>query len=143
WTSCRLDTGNPAEEASMGIGQLRHLRVLFCYRNRLTKVPEELENCTRLEILSLTNNQISGFPASFASLTCLRQPDLLAHNKTVHIPSCVYTMKSLVFLHLACNRLECVAEQFLVLIHVHFIWGPTFGLHKGTNVLPLLLLMRG
>lgn len=33
------------------IGQLRRLRVLFAYRNRLTEVPEELGACTQLEVL--------------------------------------------------------------------------------------------
>nr|XP_046210833.1 leucine-rich repeat-containing protein 30-like [Oncorhynchus gorbuscha] len=89
------------------IGQLGHLRVLFCYRNRVTEVPEELGNCTRLEVLNLTNNKISGLPASFTSLTCLRKLNL-SHNKIVHF---IYTMKSLVFVHLACNRLECIADS--------------------------------
>ena len=35
------------------IGQLRRLRVLFAYRNRLTEVPEELGNCTQLEVLHI------------------------------------------------------------------------------------------
>ncbi|XP_031690878.1 leucine-rich repeat-containing protein 30-like [Oncorhynchus kisutch] len=102
------------------IGQLRHLRVLFCYSNQLTEVPEELGNCTRLEVLSLTNNKISGLPASFASLICLRKLNL-SHNKIVHIPGCIYTMKSLVFLHLACNRLECIADSIAALVELKIL----------------------
>lgn len=33
------------------IGQLKRLRVLFAYRNRLIEVPEELGACTQLEVL--------------------------------------------------------------------------------------------
>lgn len=32
------------------IGQLKRLRVLFAYRNRLSDVPEELGACTQLEV---------------------------------------------------------------------------------------------
>lgn len=32
------------------IGQLRNLRVLFAYRNKLVEVPEELGACTQLEV---------------------------------------------------------------------------------------------
>lgn len=34
------------------IGQLKRLRVLFAYRNRLTEVPEELGACTQLEVFN-------------------------------------------------------------------------------------------
>lgn len=46
---CCVQLGSlPAE-----IGQLRRLRVLFAYRNRLTEVPEELGACTQLEVVQV------------------------------------------------------------------------------------------
>lgn len=88
------------------------------------------------QVLSLANNQLSSLPASLSSLTRLRKLNL-SHNLISHIPGCVYNMKALVrlcqltrllisvsqshppslqvFLHLACNRLENLAENIQAL----------------------------
>lgn len=39
----------------------------------------------------------------------------LSHNNNVYIPACVYAMKKLVFLHVACNRLENIMEHIQAL----------------------------
>ncbi|KAK5606165.1 hypothetical protein CRENBAI_026060 [Crenichthys baileyi] len=102
------------------IGELRRLRVLFVYRNRLTEVPEELGACTQLEVLSLANNQLSSLPSSLSNLTRLRKLNL-SHNLIAHVPGCVYSMKALVFLDLSSNRLENLAENIQALVELKIL----------------------
>ena len=99
-------------------------------------------------MLSLANNQLTGLPSSLSSLTSLRKLNL-SHNLIQHIPGCVYNMKALVltlfnqpvsqsasqpaslnsfpsyfpqvFLHLACNRLENMAESIQGLVQLKIL----------------------
>lgn len=46
---------------------------------------------------------------------------LASHNRIAHIPACVYTMRSLVFLHLAGNQLENIADQIQDLVNLKIL----------------------
>lgn len=105
------------------------------------------------QVLSLANNELSSLPASLSNLTRLRKLNL-SHNHIVHIPSCVYHMRALVwdmalslgehwtghqpisatvtslmflihliqvFLHLACNHLENLAENIQSLVELKIL----------------------
>uniref|UniRef100_A0A3B5B389 Leucine rich repeat containing 30 n=1 Tax=Stegastes partitus TaxID=144197 RepID=A0A3B5B389_9TELE len=71
-------------------------------------------------IWCLANNQLSSLPASLSNLTRLKKLNL-SHNLIAHVPGCVYNMKALVFLHLACNRLENLAENIQALVELKIL----------------------
>lgn len=101
------------------------------------------------QVLSLANNQLTSLPASLSGLTRLKKLNL-SHNLLAHLPGCVYSMKALVgpqglllgvsswrcqtprlsqspsprlqvFLHLACNRLENLAENIQALVELKIL----------------------
>lgn len=93
------------------------------------------------QVLSLAGNQLSTLPASLSDLSRLRKLNL-SHNLVAHVPACVYHMRSLVgapggqvcqpgaaatsplpqvFLHLASNRLESLAENIQALVELKIL----------------------
>uniref|UniRef100_A0A8C2K953 Uncharacterized protein n=1 Tax=Cyprinus carpio TaxID=7962 RepID=A0A8C2K953_CYPCA len=68
----------------------------------------------------LANNQIITLPNSLSELRRLTKLNL-SHNHIQHIPACVYSMKSLIFLHLANNRLENLADKIQELVKLKIL----------------------
>uniref|UniRef100_A0A4W4DQ06 Uncharacterized protein n=1 Tax=Electrophorus electricus TaxID=8005 RepID=A0A4W4DQ06_ELEEL len=64
-------------------------------------------------VLSLTCRGMVDPPEELLEISELQKLNL--HKQIAHIPVCIYTMKSLAFLDMACNRLENITEKIQAL----------------------------
>jgi Leucine-rich repeat (LRR) protein len=93
-------TGLPDE-----IGNCTSLELLCLSHNLLTELPASIGNLTSLRALYLSGNQITELPASIGQLSSLREL-LLSENQVSVLPDTIGSLKSLTRLMLSNNRLS-------------------------------------
>ncbi len=86
------------------IGQLKNLRVLEITACNLTNVPASIQKISRLEVLNLSNNQLSILPKQIGELKSLRSLKIAA-NKFSLLPPEISELINLEELYLSDNQL--------------------------------------
>lgn len=76
-------------------------------KQKLTSLPEELKNFTRLRVLDLSKNKLEKIPSFFSIFKKLEDLNI-EKNKLKHFPIIVYQLKELRFLRLGVNSFERV-----------------------------------
>lgn len=97
-------SGNALSTLPDDLPRLHKLRVILCYDNRFTRVPEVLGRCPQLEMVGFKANQITELPA--ASLPPKLRWLILTDNCLTEIPAQLGSCPRLQKLMLAGNRLE-------------------------------------
>jgi hypothetical protein len=129
-------SGNSLSALPDDLSRLSKLRVLFCYENRFTQLPEVLSSCPQLEMvgfkangirevaaaaispglrwLILTDNQISALPDSIGN--CVRlQKLMLAGNQLAVLPEAMRGCVGLELLRISANRFKVLPDWLLQL----------------------------
>ena len=129
-------SGNSLSTLPDDLPRLGKLRVLFCYENRFTQLPEVLSSCPQLEMvgfkansirevadaaispglrwLILTDNQISALPDSIGNCARL-QKLMLAGNQLAVLPEAMRGCVGLELLRISANRFKALPEWLLQL----------------------------
>uniref|UniRef100_A0A7S4I284 PPM-type phosphatase domain-containing protein n=1 Tax=Vannella robusta TaxID=1487602 RepID=A0A7S4I284_9EUKA len=126
------------------LGNVTQLIELDLTDNQLVDLPDELGSFECLESLFLSNNKFSAVPSCISNIPSLLQLDLVNNrlsllpddlwqplermgklnfnlNGITEIPLGLFSLKSLVFLELACNQLEELPEQVCELKALSFL----------------------
>jgi len=69
----QLDLSGRVTVLPESIGQLHHLQVLNCYRNRLQALPESIDQLQNLQTLWCSGNQLVALPESIGQLRNLQK----------------------------------------------------------------------
>jgi hypothetical protein len=129
-------SGNSLSELPDDLSRLSKLRVLFCSKNRFTRLPEVLSSCVHLEMvgfkandirevapaaispglrwLILTDNQVSELPDTIGNCARL-QKLMLAGNLLEVLPEAMRGCISLELLRISANRFKALPEWLLQL----------------------------
>lgn len=86
---------------------LKLLEILDLSNNQITVLPETMHNLSRLKQLHLSNNEIKILPETFinsARVICLD----MSHNQLMTIPSCICRLSGLQILKVDHNKLRCL-----------------------------------
>lgn len=109
--ACVLDLSNQKlTEVPAQISQLTKLNELSFKNNDLTEVPKEVLNITTIISLDLSNNQISTLPPEISQLINLQLLDL-SNNKLTTIPSPIQSLIQLRTLKLTGNDLSLTDKE--------------------------------
>lgn len=96
--------GQDLIELPPSLVQLKNLKKLYLYSNKLSKLPSFLSDLGQLEFIDLYDNQLSDLPPELAQLP-LKYLDL-GENRFREIPSVLWEISSLEHLYLYGNRLR-------------------------------------
>ena len=90
------------------IDQLTNLRKLVLSENKIKELPANIVKLTKLQRLEIAQNKLRKLPAGFEQLQNLRYLDL-AKNKFRHIPEAVFQLKQLETFYFFGNKERAVA----------------------------------
>lgn len=90
--------------------KLHHLRLLGLSGNRLTSLPWEIRNLTKLQQLHLDNNQLCSLPRGFCLLAKLEVLNL-RQNLLHSLPDDINSLKNLKHLYLSDNQLSNLPDS--------------------------------
>lgn len=106
-TRISLVNKNLSGEISPSISVLRNLTSLSLQENSISgSIPQELANCTSLQVLNLSNNLLTDPLLEFSALRNLWTLDLTSNSFSGNFPSWVGQLSGLVELGLAYNNFE-------------------------------------
>lgn len=102
---------NQIQKLSEDIGEMKNLKTLCCYDNRLVTLPESLHKLENLTQLNVNNNFMTALPESFC-LTPRLQVAYLSNNRLTALPEDIGRMTELRALYLDSNTLSTLPEGF-------------------------------
>ncbi|RCI00446.1 cysteinyl-tRNA synthetase, partial [Rhizopus stolonifer] len=98
-------SGNHIQDlTSAGLDELKTLRALRAYNNRLERLPDSFATFKNLTILFISNNQFTKFPLVICDIVTLAYLDI-SFNKITSFPDEICQLKQLVGLFATANRL--------------------------------------
>ncbi|CAM0876045.1 unnamed protein product [Alopecurus aequalis] len=106
------------------IGQLKRLEELYLDSNNISgELPSTLSECTRLIIIDLMVNSISGDlgRVNFSNLHDLKHLDLMRNNFSGIVPESIYSCSKLTALRLSLNHLHGEISPRIGNLHVSFL----------------------
>uniref|UniRef100_A0A6U4WLV8 Disease resistance R13L4/SHOC-2-like LRR domain-containing protein n=1 Tax=Hemiselmis andersenii TaxID=464988 RepID=A0A6U4WLV8_HEMAN len=96
------------------IGEMKRLKVLCCYDNRITSVPDTMHQMSSLTQLSIYNNALTSLPETFCQIPQL-QVAYLSNNRIAKLPDGIGQLTSLRGLYIDGNLLTELPPSFFEL----------------------------
>ena len=123
---------------SVELGIIQNLEVLNLSNNQVSQLPSNIGELKNLKVLNLSNNQVSQLPSNIGELKNLEVLNL-SNNQVSQLPSTIRELKNLKYLDLTGNHNIAISQICEIFKNYHKNIGITT-INKGYNTGNLLLI---